>query len=145
MLRYPSNGSQITVTTNVTNNNNSGSNNDTSIIIYDRLGNPLWLGHSDIENLIKKVSVAWKNHGHILQLYGFHINTESRRFIEKTSRKQDQIHWDSCSIEMDKHSDTHCDGRSIRPISFASEECTVTLFLVEYYEQVNIPICTGAT
>ena len=36
-------------------------------------------------------------------------------------------------------------GRNIRPISFISEECTVAPFLEDYSEQVNIPICTGAT
>ena len=43
---------------------------------------------------------------------------------------------------------THIDiffGINIRPISFTSEECTVTTFLAEYYEQVNIPMFTGAT
>ena len=45
---------------------------------------------------------------------------------------------------MNDHSDTHCFGRKIRPISFTSEECTVTTFLEEYYEQEHIPICTGA-
>ena len=41
MIRYPSNGSQITAAANVTNNNNSGRKNYTSIITYDNLGNPL--------------------------------------------------------------------------------------------------------
>ena len=46
---------------------------------------------------------------------------------------------------MDNHADTHYFGRNIRPISFTSEEFAVAPFLAEYYEQVNIPICTGAT
>ena len=46
---------------------------------------------------------------------------------------------------MDNHRDTHFFGRNIRPISFTSEEFTVTPFLVEYSGQVNIPIFTGAT
>ena len=46
---------------------------------------------------------------------------------------------------MDNHSDTHCFGRNIWPISFTSEECTVAPFLTEKYEQVNIPIFKGAT
>ena len=46
---------------------------------------------------------------------------------------------------MDNYADTHCFGRNIWLIQFTSEECTVAPFLVEYYEQVNIPICTGAT
>ena len=46
---------------------------------------------------------------------------------------------------MYNHGDTHCFGRNIRPVSFASEECTVTPFLEEYSEKVNIPIYTGST
>ena len=46
---------------------------------------------------------------------------------------------------MDNHKDTHFFGRNIRPASFTSEECTVATFLVEYYKQVNIPICIGST
>ena len=46
---------------------------------------------------------------------------------------------------MDNHADTHCFERHIRLILFTSEECTVKKFIVEYSEQVNIPIFTGAT
>ena len=46
---------------------------------------------------------------------------------------------------MDNHTDTHFFGRNIQTISFTLEECKVEHFLVEYSEQVNIPICTGAT
>ena len=46
---------------------------------------------------------------------------------------------------MINHKDTHCFGRNIRPIPFKSEECAVSPFMEEYSEQVNIPICTGAT
>ena len=46
---------------------------------------------------------------------------------------------------MDNHEDTLFFGINVRSISFKSEECTVAPFLVEYSEQVNIPICTGAT
>ena len=113
-------------------NNNSSDNNDTSIIPYDHLGNPLWLGHSNIKHLIKKVSVTWKHYGRILQSYVFNNNTRSRIFIENTSSKKSQIHWDACSTEMDNHADTNVFGRNIRPISFTSEECTVTTFLAEY-------------
>ena len=46
---------------------------------------------------------------------------------------------------MDNHADTPFFGRNIWTISFTSEECTFAPFLAEYSEQVNIPICTGAT
>ena len=95
--------------------------------------------------LIKKVSVAWNHYGCILQSCVFHINTGSRRFIEKTSRKQKKIHWYVCSTKMDIHSGIHCFGRNIRLILFTSEEFTVAPFLAECSRQVNIPICTGAT
>ena len=39
---------------------------------------------------------------------------------------------------MDNHDDTHCFGVKMSPISFTLEECTVTVFLEEYSEQVNI-------
>ena len=75
MILYQSNGSQITVAENWTNDNNFDGNNDTSIIIYDHLGNPLRMGHSDIKYIIKKVSVAWKHYSRILQSDVSHINT----------------------------------------------------------------------
>ena len=145
MIRYPSNRSQITVATNVTKYNNSGGNNDTSVITYDHLGNPLRLENSELKHLIKKVSVAWKHYGRILQLDLFHINIGSRRFIEKSSRKQEKINWDACSTCMNNHTDKNKIGRNIHTIEFTSAECTVTHFLAEYSEQVNIPICKGAT
>ena len=46
---------------------------------------------------------------------------------------------------MDNHVDKNCFGRNICPVSFTSEYFTVSPFLSEYYEQVNIPICTGVT
>ena len=64
MIRHASNGSQITAAANVTNNNNSDGKNDISIITHDHLGNPWWLGQSDINHLIKnsclhgKITVA---------------------------------------------------------------------------------------
>ena len=45
---------------------------------------------------------------------------------------------------MDNHANMHCFGRNICPISFTSKECTVAPFLVEYSEQVNIPMCKGS-
>ena len=145
MIQYPSKISQITAAANVTNNNNSGGNNYTISITYDHLGNPLLLGQSYIKYIIKNILVAWKHYGRILKSDVFHINTGSRRFIERTSRKQEKIHWDACSTYMYNHTDTHCCGGNIRMMSFASEECTVAPFLEDYSEQVNIPICTGAT
>ena len=46
---------------------------------------------------------------------------------------------------MDNHTDTHCFGSNIRPISFTLEEYTVPPFVAEYSEQVNTPMCIGAT
>ena len=46
---------------------------------------------------------------------------------------------------MDNHDDTHYFGTNFRPISPTSEECTMSLFLPEYEEQTNVPICTGVT
>ena len=87
--------------------------------------------HGDIKHLIKKVLVAWKHYGRILQSDVFHINTGSRIFIGKSSRKQEQIHWYVCSTDMDNHADTYGFGINIHLIQFTSEECTVTSFLAE--------------
>ena len=46
---------------------------------------------------------------------------------------------------MENHADTHCFGANFRPISFILEECTVTPFLPEYAEQMDVPICKGVT
>ena len=106
-IRYPSNGRRIIAAENITNDNNSNGNNDAIIITYDHLDNPLWLGHSSIKHLIKKVLVAWNHYGCILQSDVFYINTGSRRFIDKTSRKQEQIHWDAWSSKMSKPPPPH--------------------------------------
>ena len=94
MIWYPLDSSQITAAEDATNDDNSGGNNDTSVITYDHLGNHLLLWYSDIHHVIKKVSIAWSNYGRILHSDLFHINTLYRIFVEKTSRKKDQIHWD---------------------------------------------------
>ena len=44
---------------------------------------------------------------------------------------------------MDNHADTHCFGANFRPISFTLEECTVSPFIPEYAEHMNVSICTG--
>ena len=46
---------------------------------------------------------------------------------------------------MENHADTRCFGANFRPISFTLEECTVSLFLPEYVEQINVPFCKGVT
>ena len=69
--------------------------------------------------------------------------------VEDVSRRrsgtnQGEIYHNACSTEVDSHADTHCFGRNFRPIFWTGHECSVAPFLVEYLEQVNIPICTGA-
>ena len=91
------------------------------------------------------ISVVWKHYGCISQSDVLHVNTGSRIFIEKTSRKKEQIHCDAFSTDVDNQADIHLFRKNIRTISFTSEECIVAPFLVEYSEQVNIPIFTGAT
>ena len=46
---------------------------------------------------------------------------------------------------MDNHDDTHCFREHFSPISLTLEELTVSPFLPEYTEQVNITICTVVT
>ena len=142
MIRYASNFSQITAAENITNYNKYGSNNDTIIITYEYIGYHLWLGHIEIKHIIKKVSVAWKHYGYILQLDVFHINIGWSIFIENTSREQEKIHWDVCSREIYNHADTHCFGRNIWPISFISEECMISPFPVHNTPLGKVRSCT---
>ena len=46
---------------------------------------------------------------------------------------------------MENYADTHCFGANFIPISFTSEDCTVSLLLPEYVEQMNVTIFTGVT
>ena len=89
--------------------------------------------------------MAWKRFQKISALDVCHIDTSKRRYVGKVNKKMEEPYWDACPTEMDNHADTHCFGRNFRPLSFTSEECTVAPFLAEYSEQLNIPICTGAT
>lgn len=47
--------------------------------------------------------------------------------------------------EIDNHADTTCIGRNCRIESYTSYECTVSPFLEEYQEQLNVRICTTLT
>ena len=49
------------------------------------------------------------------------------------------------ATEMDNNADTHCFGANFRPISFTLEDSTVSPFIPEYAEQINVHICTGVT
>ena len=49
------------------------------------------------------------------------------------------------ATEKDNHAGIHCFGANFRPISLTLEEWTDSLFLLEYAEQKNVPICTGVT
>ena len=46
---------------------------------------------------------------------------------------------------MDNHADMYYLGKNYRPISFMSEECSVTPFLSEYSKVINVLICIAAT
>ena len=75
----------------------------------------------------------------------FNINTGDHRIINKVHKNQDKVIWRASETEMENHADTHCFGANFRPLSFTSEECTVSPFLTEYAEPMNVPICTGVT
>ena len=76
----------------------------------------------------------------------FQIKSTKRRSINKMERHNEgEIFWGACNTDIDNHADTHCFGQNFRPIFWTSQECTVSPFLAEYSEQVNIPICTAAT
>ena len=46
---------------------------------------------------------------------------------------------------MDNHADTHCFEANFWQLSFTSEDCTVSPFLPQYSEQMDVPICKGVT
>ena len=93
------------------------------------------------------VNNAWINHSKILHSDIFRITTGSRRAIENVTRQRDQghIYYHACPTEIDSHADTHCFGQNFRPVTWTGHECSVSPFLAEYSEQMNIKICTGAT
>ena len=57
------------------------------------------------------------------------INTSFCWVIDKLHENQDKVIWRGSDTEMDNYDDTHCFGANFRPISFTSEECTVSTFL----------------
>ena len=78
----------------------------------------------------------------------FQVATGSRRNIRKIGRineDEDEICKHPCPTEIDSHADTHCFGRNFRPMHWIEKEYSVSPFLAEYSEQINIQICTGAT
>ena len=75
----------------------------------------------------------------------FDINTRDRQVISKVHKKQGKVIWRESSIEMNNHADPHGIGANFRPISFTLEECTVSTFLSECADQLNMMICIGVT
>ena len=75
----------------------------------------------------------------------FNINTGDRQIINKVHKNQDKVILKVLATEMYNHADTHCFGANFKIISLTLEECTVSQFITEYLEQMNIPICTGVT
>ena len=93
---------------------------------------------------------AWNEFGRIQHTEILKINTGERRQCRSIGKAQRghgaaKIDWEPKPLEIDSHADTHCFGSNFRPIYFTQHECTVSPFLPEYSEQVNIQICTGAT
>ena len=90
---------------------------------------------------------AWDYHK-LIPSEIFRIKTGSRRNIGKLGRNkknENDIYEHPCPTEIDSHTDTHCFGRNFRPMHWTGQECSVSPFLAEYSEQINIQICTGAT
>ena len=102
------------------------------MVVYDHLG-----------DLVTNTLLLYLVPEEILKRAVFNINTGDRRIINKVHQKHDKFIWRALATEMGNHSDTHCFGANFRPISFTSEEFTVTPFLTEYAEQINVPICIG--
>ena len=48
-------------------------------------------------------------------------------------------------MESDNHDDSHCFAANLYPILYIRQQCTVALFLPEYFEQTDSTIVTGAT
>lgn len=68
----------------------------------------------------------------------------SSRNDDFTVKESDYV-FDVASSEMDNHADTHVFGRNFRVFFTTSKRCTVSPFLPEYPEQLDVPIVTGAT
>ena len=75
----------------------------------------------------------------------FNINASNHRIIDKVNKYQDKVIWRAPATEMDNNADTHCFGEFFCPISLNYKECTVSPFIPEYTEQMNIPIYTSFT
>ena len=122
---------------------------------------------TQIRLIVSDVNEAWANYGIITNTDTFQIRSISRQRIKKTRKirtevfqiksierrseakierkRTGEIFWGACNTDIDNHVDTHCFGRNFCPIFWTSKGCTVSLFLAEYSEQVNIPICTVTT
>ena len=104
------------------------------MVIYDRL-----------VNLVTKNWLADLVPKEILNKAVSNINTSYHRIIIKVNKNHDKVIWRALATEIDNHDDTHCFGANFWPISFTSEECTVSPLLPEYAKQMNIPKCTCVT
>ena len=105
-----------------------------SVVIYDHIGN--LVTNTLLVHLVPEGNV---------NRAVFNINTCNRRIINKLQKNQNKIIWRASATEMDNFADTRCFGANFRPISFTLEECTMSLFLPEFTEQINVPIFTGVT
>ena len=101
--------------------------------------------YDDLWNLVTRNLLAYLFPEENVNRAVFNINTGNLQIINKVHTNQDKVIWRASATEMDNHADTHCFGANFRPISFTLEECTVSPFLPEYVEQINVPICTGVT
>ena len=81
----------------------------------------------------------------IIKIVVFNINKSDQQINNQVNKNQDKVIWMTSDTEVVNHADTHYFGANFWTISFTSEECNVSLFLLEYTEQLNIPICTGFT
>ena len=101
----------------------------------------------NLNNIKSKVNDEWDYHKSISSEIS-RIKTGSRHNIGKIGRKKEDendIYEHPCPTEIDSHADTHCFGKNFQPMHLTGQEFSVLPFLVEYYEQINIQICTGAT
>ena len=60
----------------------------------------------------------------------FNTNARNRQVIIKVNKNKYKVIWRESDTEMNNNADIHCFGANFRPISFTSEECTVTQLIL---------------
>ena len=72
------------------------------------------------------------------------VESTSRNVYDFTMKDSEYV-FNAAPSEMENHADMHIFGRNFRVYFTTSKRCTVSPFLPEYLEQLNVNIVTVAT